>query len=113
MKYFIEQDGEVWAFEDDGSQDFRITPTMRAMTAREVDLHLNPPPAAEELAAIEAQWRADQMPLALETVTAFQMGEEDIPGTEQLWKEYWLALRKWTADNPDFPDSTRRPVAPT
>ena len=113
MKYFIEKDGGVWAFEDDGSQDFRITPTMRALTEQEVELHLNPPPTTDELAAIEGQWRAEHMPLASEMVTAFQMGEEDIPGTEQLWKEYWIALRKWTNTNPEFPDSSKRPVAPS
>ena len=112
MRYYVEQGGDVWAFEDDGSQDFRITPTMRALTEEEVELHLNPPPTADELAAIESQWRTEQMPLALETVTAFQMGEDDIPGTEQQWKDYWIALRKWTSVNPDFPDSSKRPVAP-
>lgn len=60
----------------------------------------------------ENQWRTEQMPMALETVTAFQMGEEGIPGTEQQWKDYWLALRKWTADNPDFPDQNNRPKQP-
>ena len=62
---------------------------------------------------IENAWRAEQMPLAMEAVTAFQMGEEDISGTEQLWKDYWIALRKWTNTNPDFPDTSKRPIAPS
>lgn len=113
MKYFKELDGAIWAFNGDGSQDESITETMVALTEHEVELHLNPPPTYEQLAEIENQWRAAQMPLALEMVTAFQMGDEDVPGTEQQWKEYWFALRKWTEDNPDFPDSSKRPVAPT
>ncbi|MGB4484679.1 MAG: hypothetical protein WBI95_04075 [Pseudomonas veronii] len=73
-----------------------------------------PGPSWQELQApIEAAWRASEMPRAQQNVTAIEYGEEDIPGTTQQWQKYWLALRKWTADNADFPDSTKRPVAPT
>lgn len=65
-----------------------------------------------KLAPIENEWRDQQMPIARNNVTAIQFGDEGVPGTEQQWKDYWLALRKWTTDNPDFPDSTKRPVAP-
>lgn len=61
----------------------------------------------------EGVWRDEQMPIAQQNVTALEYGAEYIPGTVLQWKKYWLALRKWTADNPDFPDSTKRPVAPT
>lgn len=61
----------------------------------------------------EAEWRESEMPKAQQNVTAIEYGEEDIPGTAQQWQKYWLALRKWTADNPDFPDSSKRPVAPS
>ena len=64
-------------------------------------------------AAIETRWRLEQMPAALETLTAIQLGEVDILGTEQQWKDYWLSLRKWTASNPDFPDTNKRPVQPS
>lgn len=64
-------------------------------------------------AAIEMVWRETQMPKAQQNVTAIEYGAEDIPGTAQQWQKYWLALRKWTADNPDFPDSRKRPVAPS
>jgi len=72
-----------------------------------------PEPTSQELQApIEAAWRATEMPRAQQNVTAIEYGEEDIPGTTQQWQRYWLALRKWTAENPDFPDSSKRPVAP-
>ncbi|AKS09062.1 hypothetical protein [Pseudomonas trivialis] len=64
-------------------------------------------------AAIETRWRLEQMPAALETLTAIQLGEIDILGTEQQWKDYWLSLRKWIASNPDFPDANKRPVQPS
>ena len=63
-----------------------------------------------KLIPIETSWRDAQMPIAQQNVTAIEYGE---PGDAQAWKSYWLALRKWTADNPDFPDSSKRPVAPT
>jgi len=61
----------------------------------------------------EGEWRDTEMPKAQQNVTAIEYGEGDIPGTAQQWQKYWLALRKWTDTNPDFPDSSKRPVAPT
>ncbi len=64
-------------------------------------------------ALIENAWREIEMPKAQQNVTAIEYGEEGIPGTAQQWQKYWLALRKWTETNPNFPDSSKRPVAPT
>jgi len=64
-------------------------------------------------AVLESAWRESEMPKAQQNVTAIEYGEEDIPGTAQQWQRYWLALRKWTELNPDFPDRTKRPVAPS
>jgi len=41
MKYY-KKDNEVFAFEDDGSQDDYIKPEMVLMTSEEVDKHINP-----------------------------------------------------------------------
>ena len=65
-----------------------------------------------KLRQTEIAWRDAEMPAAQQNVTAIEYGEEDIPGTAQQWQKYWLSLRKWTSDNPDFPDSSKRPVAP-
>lgn len=61
----------------------------------------------------ENRWRDAEMPKAQQNVTAIEYGEDGIPGTAQQWQKYWLALRKWTDTNPDFPDSSKRPVAPS
>ncbi|WP_177331615.1 hypothetical protein [Pseudomonas sp. MIACH] len=61
----------------------------------------------------ETTWRDEQMPMAQQTVTALTYGEEGISGTVAEWQKYWLSLRKWTSENPDFPDSSKRPVAPS
>ncbi|WP_315336141.1 hypothetical protein [Pseudomonas grimontii] len=66
-----------------------------------------------QLALLEEKWREQQMPLALNNVTAIDFGDDTIPGAVAEWKAYWLALRKWTDINPDFPDSSKRPVAPS
>ena len=79
------------------------------------DEYVPPPyvPTTQELSEIENVWREVEMPKAQQNVTAIEYGDEGISGTAQQWQKYWLALRKWTADNPDFPDSTKRPVAPS
>ena len=59
MKYFI-LNGEVFAFEADGSQDDYITEDMVKMTDDEVDRHVNP---EKYLSDIEkAQLNRDRMP---------------------------------------------------
>ena len=46
MKYFKnDTTGAIYAYENDGSQDDCILPSLRQMTAAEVHAHLNPPPA--------------------------------------------------------------------
>ncbi|SFV12808.1 hypothetical protein [Pseudomonas sp. OV546] len=70
-------------------------------------------PSAMKAVATESAWRDLEMPKAQQNVTAIEYGEEDIPGTAQQWQKYWLALRKWSEINPDFPDSSKRPVAPS
>lgn len=71
---------------------------------------------AETLSGIATQvenaWRDSEMPRAQQNVTALEYGAEDIQGTAEQWKKYWLSLCKWTAENPDFPDSGKRPAAP-
>ena len=81
--------------------------------ATEVPKPADPEPGQVDYSLIENQWRDIEMPKAQQNVTAIEYGEEDIPGTAQQWQKYWLALRKWTDSNPDFPDSSKRPVAPT
>lgn len=66
MKYYKDTQNNVYAYEDDGSQDHLID-DKTAMTDEEVEAHLNPPKTAEEIAAAEKQAIAGQ--LASLTVT--------------------------------------------
>jgi len=62
MKYYKDKTGNVCAFELDGSQDDYIKPGMIAMTAAEVDAHLNPKPTAKEIANEYKIKRAQEYP---------------------------------------------------
>ncbi|WET12942.1 hypothetical protein P3S72_12670 [Pseudomonas sp. D3] len=109
----VGSDGSVTAVAE-GIDIFEYVKTFGGTVIRR-DEYVPPPyvPTMQELSEIENVWREVEMPKAQQNVTAIEYGGEDIPGTAQQWQKYWLALRKWTADNPDFPDSTKRPVAPT
>lgn len=113
MKLYIENTGEVFGFESDGSQDFRITPTMRPLTAAETFLHENPPPSPEELAGLELLWVQGQMRRVAEQL--LMLADKDPSaeaGTEQDWVNYRIALRAWRVGNADFPSVVARPTAP-
>lgn len=113
MKYYVNPEG-VYLYATDGDPP-------------EGGIAVEPPPEAGDqvwlfpgwteskakFVAIENQWREVQMPIARNNVTAIDFGDGTIPGTIEQWKAYWLALRKWTETNPDFPDSTKRPIAPS
>jgi hypothetical protein len=45
-------DGSLWGFEEDGSQDHLITEDMVLLTDAQVDAIRNPPPAPEQLVAL-------------------------------------------------------------
>ena len=66
-----------------------------------------------KLASVEDAWRAIEMPIARENVTAIEFGDDQIPGTAADWKAYWLALRAWTEGAEGYPDATLRPLKPT
>lgn len=73
-----------------------------------------PPPAWQEVQApIENAWRAAEMPIARENVTAIEFGDDSIPGTAADWKAYWLALRAWVEGAKGYPDATLRPLKPS
>lgn len=69
--------------------------------------------ARVDAARAENQWRALEMPLAQECVTALSFGDTSIPGTVTQWKGYWLALRDWKEGAEHYPDASHRPVRPT
>ena len=50
MKYYKDINNEVYAYEDDGSQDYLIGDKVK-MTAEEAEAHINPPKTQEQILA--------------------------------------------------------------
>lgn len=113
MKYYIDGSGAYLGGWDANPPEGAIAVDPPPLYADQLWLFPGWGDSREMLSGIESEWRSEQMPIAQQNVTALEYGEEDILGTSDQWKTYWLALRKWTDTNPDFPDSTKRPVAPT
>lgn len=64
MKYF-KKNGEVFAFEADGSQDELITEAFVAMTAEEIAAHVNPPVGTPQvITALQGLLAIDQAGLS-------------------------------------------------
>ncbi|MGK9419233.1 hypothetical protein ACSSUR_24265 [Pseudomonas cedrina] len=114
MLVIVDRDGLLTVISDEVEDIYEYAETIGGKVIDDSE-YVAPPyvPSPQELATIEAKWRESEMPTAQQNVTAIEYGEEDIPGTAQQWQKYWLALRKWTDTNPDFPDSSKRPVAPS
>lgn len=64
---------------------------------------------AEQEAAQERYWRNEELYRADKELLKSEDG--DGVGEPTAWRKYRVALRAWPA-NPDFPDSTKRPIAP-
>lgn len=107
MNYF-KHNGQVFAY-DDGQVADGYGSDMIAMTPEEIESHLNPTPTPEQLTFSERSWRNGELDRADIELNKVQDGMG--VGTVAAWREYRCALRDWPS-NPNFPDSTKRPVAP-
>lgn len=63
----------------------------------------------EKKAVIEREWRNSE--IARSDIELLKVQDGMGVGTVAAWREYRCALREWP-ENPNFPDSTKRPVAP-
>lgn len=60
MKHFIDGNNQIFAFEDDGSQDHLIAPGMTFVSAEEMEAILvKPKTKAERIAALTVEYKAD------------------------------------------------------
>lgn len=108
MKYYIDDDGVIFGYEDDGSQD-ELIGNKKEITEDEVKAILNPPPSPAELieqaeaeklqlraiADDEIDWRQDAVDAEIAT------DEETAALTE--WKKYRVLLMRVDTTNPDWP----------
>ncbi len=111
MKYFKRPDGNVYAYESDGSQDEYILPELILMSEEEVCAHLNPPP---DYTNIETEWRADEMDFIANNLLYIE-DENDLATAPLVildWRNYRKKVMVWDTSNPDFPQATKRPTRP-
>lgn len=62
----------------------------------------------------EDQWREEQMSrIAKQLLMIEDENPKAEPGTARQWRQYRISVMDWVeGENPDFPDETKRPVAP-
>lgn len=90
MKYYKKNNGNVFAFEPDGSQDSFITADMVEMTTSEVDAHVNPTPTPEQL---QAELVANaQAALSVTDMVFIRCGKAGVAWPSD-WQDYVVALR--------------------
>lgn len=123
MKYY-KKDDQVYAFEDDGSQDDYITSDMVLMTADEVDRHLNPQNYLTDEQKLQikkdgnlqkAQSEYDIATLKIDALSQ-QIEDEDgdiktLESTKSTWTDYRKSLRAYlktdgSGDLPVSPQAT-------
>lgn len=72
-----------------------------------------------KLVPIEFEWRAATLAMIARQLEALEEVEDGFPptdlkaGTRAQWRQFRGLVSNWTDTNPDFPDSSKRPVAPS
>lgn len=93
MKYYVDSQNNVYAYELDGSQDELIGDKV-AMTAAEVELHINPPKTLSESRAIKLLLVQNDYETSVKAMT----GNTD-PAEMASWTKQEQEARAWIADN--------------
>lgn len=91
MKYYKDNQNNIFAYELNGSQDYLIGDKV-AMTAEEVEAHINPPMPIEQK---QEQFRAERNNLLVEAdIEINKLVDLGLDPTE--WRAYRQALRDST-----------------
>lgn len=108
MKFYIDESGDIYAYESDGSQD-ELIGNKKEITEDEVNAILNPPPSQAELIELaeseklqlrviaddEIAWRQDAVDAEIAT-------EEEIISLAE-WKKYRVLVMRVDTTDPDWP----------
>ncbi|PHM22018.1 tail fiber assembly protein [Xenorhabdus ehlersii] len=112
MKYYKSNDGRVYGFESDGSQDKHIKSDFIPITEAEARIIANPPPTPEQLQQQAEQEKLYLMSRALNAIAPLQYAVDLHMATnaEQSklteWKKYMVLLNRVdcsAAPNIDWP----------
>ncbi len=110
MNYYKDTNtGEVYAYDDQQVEEGYVKEGLVAMIPAEVEEHKNPKLTLEQASTLERHWRDSELSRADIQLNKVQDGMGT--GTVSAWREYRCSLRDWP-ESPDFPDSTKRPMAP-
>jgi hypothetical protein len=111
MKYYVcEKTNVVYAFEDDGSQDFLINDAMRMLEDYEIDKLRVP---EHDKCATEDGWVKSEMEVVADQLLKIEDGDPSaLPGTTRQWRDYRIDLRAWKVGAAGFPEIEARPVRP-
>ena len=108
MKYYIDDNGVIYAYEDDGSQD-ELIGDKKEITEDEVNTILNPPLSEAELVeqaeAEKSQLRAiadDEIAWRQDAVDAEIATEEETAALAE-WKKYRVQLMRVDTADPEWP----------
>lgn len=108
MKFYIDEAGDIFAYESDGSQD-ELIGNKKEITEDDVNTILNPPPSEAELiekaesdklhlraiADDEIAWRQDAVDVGIAT-------DEETTALAD-WKKYRVLLMRVDTTDPDWP----------
>ncbi len=115
MNYYLETVKEqVFGFEEDGSQDFLITSTMRPLTKEELFQLLNPPMDHLGQATLEEsrlRALADQAIAPLQDAADLDEATEAEAALLKDWKRYRIALNR-VPDQSGYPATIDWPAPP-
>ncbi|MBF8729789.1 hypothetical protein IRZ59_04970 [Pseudomonas guariconensis] len=113
MKYYIDDaTGQVYAYEDDGSQDGIIPNNLRKMAPEEVEAHLEAG-RYDALINREAVWVISEMVVIADQLLMLEDSDPNaLPGTERQWRDYRITLRAWKDGAEHYPDMQYRPQRP-
>lgn len=109
MKYLRDpENGSVFAYEVNGSQDHLISPGLVEMTPEEIDMHINPwplPLTREEVNALRKTAYADPLtgsdPLYIEYQREIAVGSSET--AIKLARQVWLARAEEIAQQYPWP----------
>jgi hypothetical protein len=118
MRYYINSDGKYLGGWDENPPEGSIAVYPPPTIADQIWMFSDVEPfwseSPSQARTREGQWRDEQMARIANQLLMIEDEDPDAePGTKRQWMDYRIALRKWVdGGSVDFPDATKRPVAP-
>ena len=110
MKYFKNDDGQIYAYENDIPADL-IADGLSAMSDGEVE-EFFARQAADVAKGQEELWVSTEIASVAEQLLLHDDDDDMAVATPEAWKDYRKALRRWVEGAEFFPDQEHRPVRP-